>query len=457
NSKNIVMQEVNVTAPELAMVSSVKNAVLSLYQNSSLTTLGTNALLCKPMTLNRHKVDGKDTYSVLTVNGNVLVCEKEIVSDLLNVPNPATQIVISEADFDKYQKGSYDVTFDANGGTVATESKTVYYGQTYGELPVPERDEAYIFEGWYTAKEGGTKISADTPAAADGDITLYAHWKLNQFTVTFEPNCDGISPFSYEVTCSVAIGHLTECDRDYYTFLGWYTEPDGGTKIDQNWSKADSADITFYAHWEENPVLGWALADEVDSEAKIVDEKWTYTLTKYTESTESALPGWTCYDQSTVWSDWSDWSDWSTNYASANDATQVETRTGYHYGYFVCSKCGDRMHGYGTCYTWAGGCGANAVTQGSYGVFHSSIPYSQAKDFHGTTAYYIDDPQYGRGYAYISPSSQHYKAPFPQYRYCTRYEITTYYYSATEELESTTIPSGDNISNVQRWVKYQAK
>ena len=39
------------------------------------------------------------------------------------------------------------VTFDANGGTVDTQSKTVMYGEIYGDLPTPTR-EGYIFKGW---------------------------------------------------------------------------------------------------------------------------------------------------------------------------------------------------------------------------------------------------------------------------------------------------------------------
>ena len=42
----------------------------------------------------------------------------------------------------------YEVTFDANGGSVTTTSKEVIYGSTYGELPVPAL-EGHTFAGWY--------------------------------------------------------------------------------------------------------------------------------------------------------------------------------------------------------------------------------------------------------------------------------------------------------------------
>ena len=59
--------------------------------------------------------------------------------------------------------------------------KTVADGEKYGKLPVPIR-EGYTFDGWYTAKEGGEKITAKS---AYSTSTLYAHWKKN---ITFDAN-----------------------------------------------------------------------------------------------------------------------------------------------------------------------------------------------------------------------------------------------------------------------------
>ena len=70
----------------------------------------------------------------------------------------------------------YTVTYNANGGTVETASKTVIYNEAYGSLPVPTRD-GYTFKGWYTEKTGGTKVTAETIVSSDGDHTLYAQWE----------------------------------------------------------------------------------------------------------------------------------------------------------------------------------------------------------------------------------------------------------------------------------------
>ena len=103
--------------------------------------------------------------------------------------SPGTQLLInSDSTFYAVcNANEYTVTFDGNGGTVNTKSMRVTYGQAYGNLPTPTRDVdtdnniSYVFEGWYTAPNGGekekvTKIGKTTLYNVAGDQTLYAHW-----------------------------------------------------------------------------------------------------------------------------------------------------------------------------------------------------------------------------------------------------------------------------------------
>ncbi|MBQ9384900.1 MAG: InlB B-repeat-containing protein [Ruminiclostridium sp.] len=74
----------------------------------------------------------------------------------------------------------YKLTFDPNGGTVDTQSKTVRYDMHYGTLPTPTRD-GYIFDGWFTAPEGGDKRDSDSTLGYKENVTLYAHWSEDSF------------------------------------------------------------------------------------------------------------------------------------------------------------------------------------------------------------------------------------------------------------------------------------
>lgn len=92
------------------------------------------------------------------------------------------------------------VTFDPNGGTCQTKKLTVTVGAEYGKLPRPKRT-GYNFSGWYTAKTGGTRVSASTKVTNTANHTLYARWShTHSYTskVTTEATCQkkGVKTFT---------------------------------------------------------------------------------------------------------------------------------------------------------------------------------------------------------------------------------------------------------------------
>ncbi len=71
---------------------------------------------------------------------------------------------------------TYTVTYHANGGNeLKSVDKLVVNGDNYGFLPNPTR-ENYIFKGWYTQKDGGIRITAESTVNLKRNTTLYAHW-----------------------------------------------------------------------------------------------------------------------------------------------------------------------------------------------------------------------------------------------------------------------------------------
>jgi uncharacterized repeat protein (TIGR02543 family) len=146
---------------------------------------------------------------------------------------------------------TYTVTFNANGGSVSTGSKTVTYGGTYGTLPTPTRS-GYTFAGWYTSSSGGSKITASSTASITSNQTLYAHWTANTYTVTFNANGGSVSTTSKTVTCGGTYGTLPTPTRSGYTFDGWYTSSSGGSKITASSTVSITSNQTLYAHWTAN-------------------------------------------------------------------------------------------------------------------------------------------------------------------------------------------------------------
>ena len=147
------------------------------------------------------------------------------------------------------------ITFDPNGGVVnPTDAITNIYGRLTN-LPTPTRSGSYRFDGWYTAAEGGTKITTDTVFSEN--TTVYAQWTYSgggggggttRYTVKFETN-GGSKITSRSVTRNTAMKEPTAPTKDGYTFDGWYSDKELTTAYD--FSARVTKSFTLYAKWME--------------------------------------------------------------------------------------------------------------------------------------------------------------------------------------------------------------
>lgn len=247
SSSEIFLQEVTVNAPGIGLICSAESTNIHLYGESYVTSANENAMLCKNIILGKIK---DDYFSQLHVLGNVLICGEVENESYLSVENGEI-ICIDEETFDKYKQGTISVTFNYNEGSVTESTKTVYYGQLYGTLPVPTR-EHYSFVGWFTEAEGGDEITADSIVEALVNQTLYAHWSRNTYKVNFNANGGSVSTTSKNVESGAKYGTLPTPTRTGWTFKGWYTATSGGTQITADTTVALSGEQTLYARWQVN-------------------------------------------------------------------------------------------------------------------------------------------------------------------------------------------------------------
>ena len=147
----------------------------------------------------------------------------------------------------RWKANVYALSFDANGGSVSPGSKSVAYGGAYGQLPAPSR-KGYTFQGWYTAKSGGSKIGVDTVAA--GNATVYAHWAANSYRVTFDADGGSVQTAGKTVTQDRPYGTLPTPVRAGHTFQGWYTAKSGGLRVTASTVFTAGAVQTLFAHWD---------------------------------------------------------------------------------------------------------------------------------------------------------------------------------------------------------------
>lgn len=159
---------------------------------------------------------------------------------------------------------SVTITFDAGAGTCYTKSKTIEKGSTISYLPTPSLS-GKAFEGWFTAAEGGEKV--DSTTVFNESLTLYAHYRGYQETITFMPN-GGTGTMA---TFSVPLGEtrnlpLNTFTREGYVFTYWSISTydsnynthyaDGAAytpDTEDYWGDPYDYDTTatLYAHWQE--------------------------------------------------------------------------------------------------------------------------------------------------------------------------------------------------------------
>lgn len=157
---------------------------------------------------------------------------------------------------------SYNVNTPAGSNAPGTPaSQTVPYntaaadksgwaaGDT-GKIP------GYRFDGWYTAPNGGNKYDFNTPLT--GNVTVYAHWIGNGYTVRFTGNgaTGGGTPdqaFQYNIGQNLRRNGFT---RDGYTFTGWKRADNQQAYGDGQWvnnlTTQPDGIVTMVAQWSAN-------------------------------------------------------------------------------------------------------------------------------------------------------------------------------------------------------------
>lgn len=157
---------------------------------------------------------------------------------------------------------SYNVNAPAGSNAPGTPaSQTVPYntaaadksgwaaGDT-GKIP------GYRFDGWYTAPNGGNKYDFNTPLT--NNVTVYAHWIGNGYTVRFTGNgaTGGNTPdqaFQYNIGQNL---HRNGFVRDGYTFTGWKRADNQQAYGDGQWvnnlTTQPNGIVTMVAQWSAN-------------------------------------------------------------------------------------------------------------------------------------------------------------------------------------------------------------
>lgn len=149
---------------------------------------------------------------------------------------------------------SHTVTYDANGATSgsAPNDNGIYFQGATATVRGNTGNLAKTnctFPGWNTQADGhGTDYAAGANLTmGTSNVTLYAKWTANTFTVTYDSN-GGSSVESQTVNYNTTATEPTPPTETGFTFAGWYTD---NTTFNNafNFSTPITGDITLYAKW----------------------------------------------------------------------------------------------------------------------------------------------------------------------------------------------------------------
>lgn len=190
---------------------------------------------------------------------------------------------------------THTVAFNANGGTNAPASQTKKYGSTINITTSKPSRPGYTFLHWNTKKDGSgrTYTSGETYGEDQngGTVTLYAIWKINTWTVTYNANGGSGAPGNQTKTYNVDLTLSTVIPKkDNYNFKGWATSATAtSASYAAGGTYTANADITLYAVWElayKKPTIsnlqvsrcdqnGNPVGDDVESTSGLASFKWT--------------------------------------------------------------------------------------------------------------------------------------------------------------------------------------
>lgn len=211
----------------------------------------------------------------------------------------------------QWKPNEYKLKINPNGGkingtssTITESTNLIYDSGNLANIPVATR-EGYELLGYYTEKSNGTKVYDASGVYVngtsywkngkyvyDGNLTVYAQWTPNQYTLSLDANGGTVDidslVLTYGTNSNSNIGdHLPFKPR--YEFLGWYSAPTGGIQVydkngictndgtywrDTTWVYTN--DCTLYAQWRMANIAYYKLNGEWALCNTYVKEKGTW-------------------------------------------------------------------------------------------------------------------------------------------------------------------------------------
>ena len=205
---------------------------------------------------------------------------------------------------------SYTIKYNANGGSGAPSSQTKYKNVSLTISSTKPTRTGYTFQGWSLTQGGSVYYSPGSTCGKNENLTLYAVWKANTYTVTFNANGGSLGsvPSTQTKTYGVALTLPTaKPTRTNYTFQGWSTSTSATTAAYvAGGSYTTNAAATLYAVWSlsyTKPRITNVSVSRCDSSGSI-DDSGEYVWIQFDWSTDRDVVSILVEDKQQSGTDW---------------------------------------------------------------------------------------------------------------------------------------------------------
>ncbi|MBO0453195.1 InlB B-repeat-containing protein [Candidatus Enterococcus murrayae] len=206
----------------------------------------------------------------------------------------------------EWEANSYKVTFDKNDGTGTMADQDFKYDTAQNLRTNGFARDGYSFQGWATSKTGAKKYdnneSVKNLSDKDKDtVTLYAVWKANEQTITFDVNGgDATSKpgdIKQDTATTVDLSGVAAPTRKGYTFKHWYKQSDASKADVGNSITMPAGGVTLVAEWEANSYK--VTFDKNDGTGTMADQSFKYDTAQNLTANKFTRDGYTFQGWST--------------------------------------------------------------------------------------------------------------------------------------------------------------
>ena len=152
---------------------------------------------------------------------------------------------------------TYTLSYDENGGSGTMKEQTAEDGQSLTvKANTFTAPAGYSFKEWNDNYKGsGTKYTAGQSVTMHNDLTLYAVWSPNSYTITLNANGGTGGTTSVQAVFDEPMPNITIPSHEGYTFVGYF-DAQNKQYYDKNGSSMNSwvtpSNATLTAQWQEN-------------------------------------------------------------------------------------------------------------------------------------------------------------------------------------------------------------